>query len=52
MGYKFMMGDFTWKQFIVQSFFIDIPKDILQGKKEGLPINVFCRANNITMNIT
>jgi hypothetical protein len=41
MGYKFIMGDFTWKQFIDQSFLIDIPKEILQGKKRGLARNVF-----------
>jgi hypothetical protein len=52
MGCKFITRDSTWEQFIVQSFFIDLPEDILQGKKEGLAKNVFCHANNITTNIT
>jgi hypothetical protein len=41
MGYKFIMGDSTWKQFIVQSFLIDIPKEILLGKKGDLPAMFF-----------
>jgi hypothetical protein len=46
MGYESLNPG---KQFIVRSFFLDIPNDMLRGKEEGFARNVFCPADNITV---